>query len=149
MFVSRKIFLFKLVFSDDIFNNTLSNNLGGYSFGTTADGRPGYRKPGADAVTPFSSAYIYKSVNLGTYKALQDGVAYLFFWSYASSGTYDGIIFNTTGSSSKRIGYQSYDGRQAFLYQFVLKAGQTITTQPGLEYIRSGMGTLIYPDGMF
>lgn len=33
----------------------LINDLGGFSFGTTADGKPGYRKPGADAVTPFSS----------------------------------------------------------------------------------------------
>ncbi len=31
------------------------NNLGGYSFGETADGKPGYRKPGADTVFPFSS----------------------------------------------------------------------------------------------
>ena len=33
----------------------LNNDLGGYSFGETADGKPGYRKPGADSVTPFSS----------------------------------------------------------------------------------------------
>ncbi len=32
------------------------NNLGGYSFGETADGKPGYRKPGADTVIPFSKA---------------------------------------------------------------------------------------------
>lgn len=127
--------------------SSINNNLGGYSFGETADGKPGYRKPGADTVIPFSSAYIYKNVNLGTYKALQDGVAYLFFWSYASSGTYDGIIFTTTGSG-KRIGYQSYSGQQSFLYQFNLKAGQTITTQPGPEYINSN-GTLVYPNGMF
>ena len=38
--------------------NTLNNNLGGYSFGTTADGQPGYRKPGADTVTPFSNTKI-------------------------------------------------------------------------------------------
>lgn len=35
----------------------VSNDLGGFSFGTTADGKPGYRKPGADAVTPFMNAY--------------------------------------------------------------------------------------------
>ncbi len=126
----------------------LNNNLGGYSFGETADGKPGYRKPGADTVIPFSSAYTYKTVNLGTYKAIRDGVAYLFFWSYASTGTYDGIIFTTTGSS-KRIGYQSYNGQQSFLYQFNLKSGQTITTKAGPEYITSSAGTLIYPDGMF
>lgn len=128
--------------------STLNNNLGGYSFGETADGKPGYRKPGADTVIPFSSAYTYKTVNLGTYKAIRDGVAYLFFWSYASTGTYDGIIFTTTGSS-KRIGYQSYNGQQSFLYQFNLKSGQTITTKAGPEYINSSAGTLIYPDGMF
>lgn len=33
------------------------NNLGGYSFGETADGKPGYRKPGADTVIPFSSSH--------------------------------------------------------------------------------------------
>lgn len=33
----------------------LINDLGGYSFGETSDGKPGYRKPGADTVTPFSS----------------------------------------------------------------------------------------------
>lgn len=33
----------------------LNNNLGGYSFGETADGKPGYRKPGADTVIPFSN----------------------------------------------------------------------------------------------
>ncbi len=33
--------------------NKLNNNLGGYSFGETADGKPGYRKPGADTVIPF------------------------------------------------------------------------------------------------
>ena len=36
--------------------STLNNNLGGYSFGETADGKPGYRKPGADTVIPFSKA---------------------------------------------------------------------------------------------
>ena len=98
--------------------STLNNNLGGYSYGETA------------------------------YKAIRPGVAYLFFWSYASTGTYDGIIFTTTGSS-KRIGYQSYNGQQSFLYQFNLKSGQTITTKAGPEYINSSAGTLIYPDGMF
>lgn len=39
----------------NIFVNKLNNNLGGYSFGETADGKPGYRKPGADTVFPFSS----------------------------------------------------------------------------------------------
>lgn len=108
----------------------------------------GYKtQAGADTVFPFNSAYTYKTVNLGTYKAIRDGVAYLFFWSRASTGTYDGIIFTTTGSS-KRIGYQSYNGQQLFLYQFNLKSGQTITTKAGLEHINSG-GTLIYLDGMF
>lgn len=40
----------------NIFVNKLNNNLGGYSFGETADGKPGYRKPGADTVIPFSKA---------------------------------------------------------------------------------------------
>lgn len=33
----------------------LNDNLGGYSFGETPDGKPGFRKPGADTVTPFMS----------------------------------------------------------------------------------------------
>lgn len=32
----------------------LNDNFGGYAFGTTADGKPGFRKQGADAVTPFN-----------------------------------------------------------------------------------------------
>ena len=36
--------------------SSINNNLGGYSFGETADGKPGYRKPGADTVIPFSKA---------------------------------------------------------------------------------------------
>lgn len=38
----------------------LNNNLNGFSFGITADGKPGYRKPGADAVTPFSGNFTLK-----------------------------------------------------------------------------------------
>lgn len=36
-------------------NDNLVAKLGGLSFGVTSDGQAGYRKPGADAVTPFSS----------------------------------------------------------------------------------------------
>lgn len=36
----------------------LSNKLGGYSFGVTSDGKPGYRKPGADTVTPFNDIQV-------------------------------------------------------------------------------------------
>ncbi len=32
-----------------------NDNLGGYSFGETPDGKPGFRNPGADTVTPFSN----------------------------------------------------------------------------------------------
>ena len=41
----------------------LNGNLGGYSFGETADGEPGYRKPGADTVIPFNKNVTIK--NLG------------------------------------------------------------------------------------
>lgn len=34
-------------------NDNLVTKLGGLSFGVTSDGQPGYRKPGADTVTPF------------------------------------------------------------------------------------------------
>lgn len=34
-------------------NDNLVTKLGGLSFGVTSDGQAGYRKPGADTVTPF------------------------------------------------------------------------------------------------
>ncbi len=42
----------------------LYHNLNGFSFGMTTDGKPGYRKPGADTVIPFSKGcpYIKKLV---------------------------------------------------------------------------------------
>ena len=127
--------------------NTLNNNLGGYSFGTTADGQPGYRKPGADTVTPFRSAYVHKTVKAGTYKALKDGTAYLYFSTYGTSGAYDGATFTSTGSI-KRIEYHSYAGTQSWLYQCDLKSEQTVTANR-TSYSTDGNGVLIYPDGMF
>lgn len=46
----------------------INSNFGGLSFGMTEDGQPGYRKPGADTVTPFSKhfkfvAHLYSWVN--------------------------------------------------------------------------------------
>lgn len=40
----------------------LINDLGGYSFGETEDGKPGYRKPGADTVTPFRPPVYLRAV---------------------------------------------------------------------------------------
>ena len=40
---------------DALVVKAINNNLAGLSFGITAGGEWGYRKPGADAVTPFSS----------------------------------------------------------------------------------------------
>lgn len=34
----------------------INSNLGGLTFGTTEDGQPGFRKPGADTVHPFKSS---------------------------------------------------------------------------------------------
>lgn len=45
----------------------LINDLGGYSFGETEDGEPGFRKPGADAVTPFYNGlveYVDSGINV-------------------------------------------------------------------------------------
>ena len=47
---------------DALVGKELINNLNGFSFGTTADGEPGYRKPGADTVTPFYKGIQFKSV---------------------------------------------------------------------------------------
>ena len=127
--------------------NTLNNNLGGYSFGTTADGQPGYRKPGADTVTPFRSAFIYKSVKLGTYKALQDGVAYLFFVSNGTNNAYDFVTFTSTGNI-ERIGYFGFIGTRTHLFKCNLKTDQTVTVQK-ISYYSDGGGILLYPDGMF
>ena len=57
----------------------LSNNLGGYSFGETSDGKPGYRKPGADSVTPFSSvrclyeSFSYNESNTVSFENVKHG----------------------------------------------------------------------------
>lgn len=39
--------------------DTLNQNLGGCRFGTTSDGRPGYKKAGADTVYPFNNLAAY------------------------------------------------------------------------------------------
>lgn len=45
----------------------LYQNLGGCQFGTTSDGRPGYKKAGADTVYPFKGyTVIKKSVTVGS-----------------------------------------------------------------------------------
>jgi len=33
----------------------INSNMGGFSFGVDSNGNPGYRKPGADTVTPFKN----------------------------------------------------------------------------------------------
>lgn len=48
----NEYFCSSFCFKSDIW---LNNNLGGYSFGETDDGHPGFRKPGADTVIPFKS----------------------------------------------------------------------------------------------
>ena len=48
VFFCKRLLLF-------FFVSVLNDNLGGYSFGETADGKPGFRKPGADTVTPFTN----------------------------------------------------------------------------------------------
>lgn len=57
-------------FKSDIW---LNNNLGGYSFGETADGKPGYRKPGADTVIPFKSGIANLGVGISFDVSMYDG----------------------------------------------------------------------------
>ena len=68
---------------------SLNDKLGGFSFGTTADGKPGYRKPGADAVTPFSSTNLLWENN--TISIFTEQTVPL------SLENYDGIIIAFTG----------------------------------------------------
>ena len=44
--------------------DTLNQNLGGCRFGTTVDGKPGYKKAGADTVYPFSTPTIISMIQL-------------------------------------------------------------------------------------
>ena len=67
----------------------ISSDLGGYSFGETVDGQPGFRKPGADTVIPFSNPtklfainplYImYRMGNSSTYNVISDMPANEYF----------------------------------------------------------------------
>ncbi len=69
------------------------NNLGGYSFGETADGKPGYRKPGADTVIPFSNGFKYIE-------------AYYIIGNYYNSNyNYDlgRVIYDPTGIGDQKL----------------------------------------------
>ncbi len=73
--------------------STLNNNLGGYSFGETADGKPGYRKPGADTVIPFSNGFKYIE-------------AYYIIGNYYNSNyNYDlgRVIYDPTGIGDQKL----------------------------------------------
>lgn len=77
----------------NIFVNKLNNNLGGYSFGETADGKPGYRKPGADTVIPFSNGFKYIE-------------AYYIIGNYYNSNyNYDlgRVIYDPTGIGDQKL----------------------------------------------
>ena len=58
-------------FKDCIYlTNKKNSNLGGNRFGFTADGKPGYKKAGADTVYPFKGEIIVR--NNGTDKTLSE-----------------------------------------------------------------------------
>ena len=54
----------------------INSNFGGLSFGMTEDGQPGYRKPGADTVHPFSHIFdAHECVNIYSNKRNNSGTA--------------------------------------------------------------------------
>lgn len=102
--------------------SVLNNDLGGLKFGVDADGNYGYRKPGADTVTPFSNGiaeYIDGSI---ARKALSGSIAsvsksytatskgtLLVFCSFVYTGSYsDAVKLNGTNISpvSVKTAYQ-------------------------------------------
>lgn len=97
--------------------STLNNDLGGFSFGITADGKPGYRKPGADAVTPFidkysisSTFYAVKNRNNGTAYAvntltIKDSQNNVVYQQSANSGN---VSLDAAGIHNSASGSLSY-----------------------------------------
>ena len=83
----------------------LINDLNGYSFGETDDGEPGYRKPGADTVTPFSKGVVEYIDSSIVVKSRTDDVASL-AKSYAATKRGTLLIFCTityTKGKSNRV----------------------------------------------
>lgn len=78
----------------------LNNNLGGYSFGTTAEGQPGYRKPGADTVTPFRQfpSFLSKHIDHNRYT------------KYTNSASKDQLLIGVAT-------YYYFDGNQNISYK--------------------------------
>lgn len=112
--------------------STLNNNLGGYSFGETADGKPGYRKPGADTVIPFKSGIINLgtgiSFNVSTYDGYKNLTTNNFFIEYnsaiASSSGDNGFLKDQVGSTyhwpSYSISpYKSYNSATGVLTAYI------------------------------
>ena len=97
-------YFFHIIFSQDNFI-PLSNDLNGYSFGETDDGEPGYRKPGADTVTPFSKGVVEYIDSSIVVKSRTDDVASL-AKSYAATKRGTLLIFCTityTKGKSNRV----------------------------------------------
>ncbi len=78
--------------------NQLNNNLGGFKFGYTSDGKPGYITTdgeGADTVFPFNNISNFKLTKIftsgwissGTTRSLEKGKNYLFLFGGASQHT--------------------------------------------------------------
>lgn len=80
--------------------DALNNNLGGYSFGTTAEGQPGYRKPGADTVTPFRQfpSFLSKHIDHNRYT------------KYTNSASKDQLLIGVAT-------YYYFDGNQNISYK--------------------------------
>jgi len=126
----------------NIFVNRLNNNLGGYSFGETADGEPGYRKPGADTVIPFKSGMIFEHIfNFTTgyhskeiHITSDSDAGYFFIYSYVIPN----ISANNT-TIQKLEGYNGPNGATSKGYSFYvykispLKIGQVINITANTE----------------
>lgn len=116
--------------------NQLSNNLGGLSFGETADGKPGYRKPGADAVIPFKSGMVFEHIFTFTtgyhskniHITSDSDAGYFFIYSYVVPN------ISTNNATIQRLeGYNGSNGAANNNYSFYaykispLKIGQIIS----------------------
>ncbi len=114
----------------------INNNLGGFSFGTTADGKPGYRKPGADTVIPFSSGIkpVYGSFRQST--ALKTGNHYItvsFGQTFPSVPTV--YIQPTDPDNGNRYGIRCITNVTTTDFTFLYSIGSGGTYRPKLNWI--------------
>lgn len=99
---------------------TVNNSLNGYSFGETSDGKPGYRKPGADTVTPFKTASYPSDVTLYSRASISipvigNTIAFKITTRHPYINFYiDGLIGASSTRLYTQLAGQSYNGSKNF-----------------------------------